>query len=405
MDELKINERLIMTPGPVMIDPRVSQAMSNRILGQFDPAFTAIMDDTMALIREGFQTKNRWAFPVDGSGRAGVEALISSIVSPGDKVLVPILGRFGDLAAELAERAGGDVETIETEWGTVFDQDDIISAIKRIKPKVVAMVHGETSTGRLQPLDKIGAALHEYGGFLIVDAVATFMGTSVAVDDWQIDAAVGGAQKCLSAMPGITPVTFNDRFAAEINKRKRIERGNRHPDDEVADNFISSNYLDLTQLQDYWSPARLNHHTESTIGVYGLHEALRLAVHEEGLQARFDRHVKIHKALNAALPALGLEIFNEGDHEMPMVTCIGIPSELDGNQFKDALLDKFGVEISNSFGSLQGKIWRLGTMGYVAQPSFLTKFISLFGAALLQAGVQVDLKAALDALDAVFEEA
>lgn len=402
MNELKISDRLIMTPGPVMVDPRVSQAMSNRILGQFDPEFTAIMDDTMGLIRQGFQTKNHWAFPVDGSGRAGVEAIISSIVSKGDSVLVPILGRFGELSAELAERAGGEVTTIDTEWGTTFDQEEIIKVIKRTKPKVVAVVYGETSTGRLQPINRLGEAIHEYGGFLVVDAIASFMGTPVKVDEWEIDAVAGGAQKCLSSAPGITPVTFNDRFAKEINQRKRIERGMRNPNDPVSENYVTSNYLDLTQLQDYWSPIRLNHHTEATVAVYGLHEALRLAVEEEGIQARFERHTLAHHALNAGLIAMGLKIFNRNDHEMPMVTCIEIPSSLNGDNFKNNLLSEFGVEISNSFGSLQGKIWRLGTMGFVAKKSYLVKFISLFGSALLQAGVRIDIKAGLDALEAEF---
>ncbi len=149
-----------------------------------------------------------------------------------------------------------------TEWGTVFDQDDIIAKIREMKPKVVAIVHGETSTGRLQPIDRLGAAVHEYGGFLVVDTVASYMGTPVKVDEWQLDAVVGGAQKCLSIPSGITPITFNDRFAAEINKRKRVEQGVRTGEDTKRNNYITSNYLDLTQLQDYWSPRRLNHHTE-----------------------------------------------------------------------------------------------------------------------------------------------
>lgn len=401
MAELIVNELLIMTPGPVMIDPRVSQAMSNRILGQFDPDFVKIMNETMDLARRAFQTQNQWAFPVDGSGRAGLEALISNIVSPGDKVLVPVLGRFGELAIELAERAGGQVTTMHTEWGTVFDQDDIITQIKTQKPKVVAIVHGETSTGRLQPIDKLGAAVREVGGFLVVDAVASFMGAPVKVDEWQLDAVVGGSQKCLAAAPGMSLVTFNDRFADEINKRKRIELGVRKQGDPAAVNFVPSNYLDLTQLQDYWSPTRINHHTEATVGVYGVHEALRLAVEEEGILNRFARHQKIHTALAKALKALGVSVFNEGNHEMPMVTCVVIPDQLDGGIFQKELLTKFGVEISSSFGSLQGKIWRLGTMGYVAQKSYLVRFISLFGSALLQAGVDVDIKAALDVLDQV----
>lgn len=184
MSELKINHRLIMTPGPTMVDPRVSQAMSNQILGQFDPDFTDIMNENMVMIRKSFRTKNQWAFPIDGTSRAGNEAVIGSIVSPGDSVLVPVFGRFGDLFVELAQRAGGKVTTMSTEWGTVFDQDQIIDEINRLKPKVVAIVHGETSTGRLQPIDRLGEAVHQYGGFLVVDAVASYMGTPVEADKW-----------------------------------------------------------------------------------------------------------------------------------------------------------------------------------------------------------------------------
>lgn len=402
MSELKINHRLIMTPGPTMVDPRVSQAMSNQILGQFDPDFTQIMNDNMAMIRKSFHTKNQWAFPIDGTSRAGNEAIIGSIVKPGDSVLVPVFGRFGDLFVELAQRAGGRVTTMTADWGTVFDQDQIISEIKRLKPKVVAIVHGETSTGRLQPIDRLGKTIHEYGGFLVVDAVASYMGTPVEVDRWELDAVVGGAQKCLSIPSGITPITFNDRFAAEINQRKRIEQGVRTALDQSGSQFITSNYLDLTQLQDYWSPRRLNHHTEATVADYGLHEGLRLALHE-GLPARFNRHLRVHQALNAGLTAMGLTIYHQGDHEMPMVTCVRIPDELDGDAFRQNLLEQFGVEISSSFGSLQGKIWRIGTMGYSAQKGFILMFIALFGAALLQAGISVDLKAGLDATQAVFE--
>jgi (S)-ureidoglycine-glyoxylate aminotransferase len=212
------------------------------------------------------------------------------------------------------------------------------------------------------------------------------------------DAAVGGAQKCLAIPAGITPITFNDRFAAEINQRKRVEQGVRTSQDHLsAAPLITSNYLDLTQLQDYWSPRRLNHHTEATAAVYGLHEGLRLAL-DEGLNARYARHLQVHQALNTALSALGLTIYGAGDHEMPMVTCVQIPAGLDGEAFRSQLLAQFGVEISSSFGSLQGKIWRIGTMGYVAQKPFILKFIALFGAALLQAGVPVDLKAGLDAV-------
>ncbi|MFT8823633.1 pyridoxal-phosphate-dependent aminotransferase family protein [Liquorilactobacillus satsumensis] len=403
MEELKINHRLIMTPGPAMVDPRVLQAMSNQILGQFDPDFTQIMNENMEMIRQSFNTINRWSFPIDGTSRAGDEAVISSIVRPGDSVLIPVFGRFGDLFVELARRAGGEVHTLNTDWGSVFDQDVIIEEINRLKPKVVAIVHGETSTGRLQPLDRIGAAVHEYGGFLVVDAVASYLGTSLEVDKWQLDAVIGGAQKCLSIPSGITPITFNDRFAAEINQRKQVEQGIRTTTDPTRANFISSNYLDLTQLQDYWSPRRLNHHTEATVADYALHEGLYLAL-KEGLLKRIARHLLVHRALNAGLKAMGLEIYHEGENEMPMVTCVMIPSGLNDIDFRNQLLTTFQVEISGSFGSLTGKIWRIGTMGYTAQPGFVMNFIALFGAALLQSGVKVDLKAGLDAAQLIFTQ-
>jgi (S)-ureidoglycine-glyoxylate aminotransferase len=383
MKELEIQKRLIMTPGPTGVDPRVSKAMGYAVLGQFDPAFTNIMNETMQMIREAFQTKNHWAFPIDGTSRAGLEAVISSIVSKGDRVLVPIYGRFGHLFVELAERAGGIVETIECPWGEVFVEDEIIAAIDRFNPKVVALVHGETSTGRMQPLAKIGAYVRQKGAFLVVDAVATFMGADFKVDQWQVDAVVGGAQKCLSIPSGITPITFNERFSIEINKRKRVEQGVFTEGDANAKNFITSNYFDLTQLQDYWSERRLNHHTEATIMVYALHEGLRLAL-EEGLQNRFDRHLFHQTAIKNSLVAMGFKIFGDQAHEMPNMTCVEIPTGVDGEKVRALLLQQYGVEISSSFGSMHGKIWRIGSMGYVAQKTEILTFLSIFAGVAAQ---------------------
>lgn len=381
MEELNIARRLIFTPGPVGVDPRVSQAMGYSILGQFDPEFTAIMNETMELIRQSFMTKNKWSFPIDGTSRAGLEAVIGSIVEPGDKVLVPILGRFGHLLVELSERAGAEVHTIECPWGEVFDQATIIDAVKKIKPKVLAVVHGETSTGRLQPIDKIGAVCRSLGVFTVVDAVASYLGTEIPVDDWELDAVVGGAQKCLSVPSGITPITFTDRFAEAINQRKRIEEGIRTAEDKTQKAFITSNYLDLTQLQDYWSKRRLNHHTEATVMVYALHEGLRLAL-KEGVEARAKRHLLHHKALEAALCALGLELFGDAEHEMPMVTCVKIPNGVDGEKVRRELLQIYGIEIASSFGPLQGKIWRIGTMGYIVEKMNIVTLVTIFAAFL-----------------------
>ncbi|MBO1220018.1 MULTISPECIES: pyridoxal-phosphate-dependent aminotransferase family protein [Mammaliicoccus] len=393
MDTLKVNKRLIMTPGPVSVDPRVSQAMSNSILGQFDYEFVNIMNETMSLIRQSFLTENKWAFPIDGTSRAGLEAVISNIVKPGDEVLVPVIGRFGYLFTELVTRAGGIVHNIHKPMGEVFDQAEIIEALDEYKPKVLAIVHGETSTGRLQPIDQLGRACKERGIFSVVDAVATYQGMVIPVDEWELDAVVGGAQKCLSIPSGITPITFNERFSEEINKRKRVELGIRSNESTEKKHFISSNYLDLTQLQDYWSPKRLNHHTESTTSVYALYTGLKLAL-SEGIEARAKRHSYHQEALKAALKALGLEIYGDESNEMKMVICVKIPEGIDDNAFRNGLLQNYGVEIAGSFGDLQGQIWRIGIMGYGVQKQNILTFLSIFSTYLVSHDSQQHLNVA-----------
>lgn len=393
MDTLKVNKRLIMTPGPVSVDPRVSQAMSNSILGQFDFEFVNIMNETMSLIRQSFLTKNKWAFPIDGTSRAGLEAVISNIVKPGDEVLVPVIGRFGYLFTELVTRAGGIVHNIHKPMGEVFDQAEIIEALDEYKPKVLAIVHGETSTGRLQPIDQLGRACKERGIFSVVDAVATYQGMVIPVDEWELDAVVGGAQKCLSIPSGITPITFNERFSEEINKRKRVELGIRSNESTEKEHFISSNYLDLIQLQDYWSPKRLNHHTESTTSVYALYTGLKLAL-SEGIEARAKRHSYHQEALKTALKALGLEIYGDESNEMKMVICVKIPEGIDDNTFRNGLLQNYGVEIAGSFGDLQGQIWRIGIMGYGVQKQNILTFLSIFATYLVSHDSQQHLNVA-----------
>lgn len=393
VDTLKVNKRLIMTPGPVSVDPRVSQAMSNSILGQFDYEFVNIMNETMSLIRQSFLTENKWAFPIDGTSRAGLEAVISNIVKPGDEVLVPVIGRFGYLFTELVTRAGGIVHNIHKPMGEVFDQAEIIEALDEYKPKVLAIVHGETSTGRLQPIDQLGRACKERGIFSVVDAVATYQGMVIPVDEWELDAVVGGAQKCLSIPSGITPITFNERFSEEINKRKRVELGIRSNESTEKEHFISSNYLDLTQLQDYWSPKRLNHHTESTTSVYALYTGLKLAL-AEGIEARAKRHSYHQEALKVALKALGLEIYGDESNEMKMVICVKIPEGIDDNAFRNGLLQNYGVEIAGSFGDLQGQIWRIGIMGYGVQKQNILTFLSIFATYLVSHDNQQHLNVA-----------
>ena len=397
---LSIPSRTIMTPGPVEAEPRILRAMSMPILGQYDPVFLKIMDETMELLRHVFQTKNQWAYPIDGTGRSGFEAILTSIIEPGDKVLVPIFGRFGYLAAEVTERCGAEVHTLEKEWGKVFDPDEIIEAIKKVQPKVVAMVHGETSTGCMQPLEEIGHFCRENNVLLAVDAVATLAGTEVKVDEWCLDAVASGTQKCLSVPTGMSPITYNDRVERVLKERKKIEKGlDLH---DFNERRIQSNYFDLSQIQDYWSAPRLNHHTEATTLLYGLREGLRL-IYEEGLSERILRHKLHEKALVAGLEAMGLKIFGDKRHKMPMVTCVEVPEGVDGEGVRSMLLNDFGVEIAGAFGTLKGKIWRVGTMGYSCRKANVLHLLGALEATIIRQGGRVNrgegLQAALEAYD------
>ena len=403
---LHVPLRTIMTPGPVEVDPRVLQAMSTPILGQFDPAFTTIMNEVMDMLRELFQTKNKWAFPIDGTSRSGNEALLCSIIEPGDKVLVPIFGRFGHLLVEICERYGADVYTMECPWGEVFQQEDIIAKVKEINPKIVAIVHGETSTGRMQPLNLLGPACRELDVLVVVDAVASIGGANVMVDEWCLDGVIGGTQKCLSVPAGMAPITYNDRIEKVIVARKKVEAGIATADDVATGNELNrirSNYFDLAMLQDYWSPRRLNHHTEATSMIYALREGLRLVL-EEGLYERFGRHSYHERALVAGLKAMGLEIFGDEAYKLPTVTCIQIPEGVDGEAIRQMMLEQFGVEIASSFGPLQGKIWRIGTMGYSCRKENVLAVLAALEACLIRAGVHVHkgagLQAALDYYEA-----
>ena len=289
-DELNPAPRILMGPGPVDADPRVLKAMSMPLLGQFDPQFTQYMNETMDLYRRIFQTKNRWTLLVDGTARAGIEALLTSVITPGDKVLVPILGRFGQLLAEIAARCKADIVTIETEWGAVFTPGQIETAVKEHRPKLVTLVQGDTSTTMAQPLEEIGAICRRYDALLYVDATASITGMDLQTDNWHIDAVSAGLQKCLSGPPGCAPITFNDRVEELVLKRKHVERGIRGDADRDARvEIIQSNYFDLPMLMDYWSEKRLNHHTEATSMLYAARECARLVL-MEGHQARFARH-------------------------------------------------------------------------------------------------------------------
>ena len=343
--------RLLLGSGPSNPEPRVLRAMAAPLIGQFDPAFTRIMDEVMALSRLVFRTDNPRSFPVSGSSRAGLEAVLASLIEPGDRVVVGNYGRFGDLFCEIAHRYEAEVESIDVEWGRIVETEQIVAALRRRPAKVVAIVHADTSTGILQPLAEIGRACREHDALLVVDAVLSLAGCEVSADDWQLDACVAGLQKCLGGPSGMAPLTYNDRAAAAMQARRRPPR---------------TNYLDLVQLEAYWSPDRLNHHTAPTSMVYALREALRIAW-EEGLPARWERHRRASEALRAGLAALGLELFGEPRHRAPMITLVRVPDGVNEAAVRARLLDELGIEIMAAFGALNGRVWRIGLMGYNAR--------------------------------------
>jgi aspartate aminotransferase-like enzyme len=383
--------RILLGPGPTMADPRVLRAMSTPLLGQFDPEFTAIMNEVMALTRFVFQTTNRRAFPVSGTGRAGLEAAIVSLVEPGDRVVVGECGRFGLLLIDIAERCGAEVVAVRGEWGRVLEPAAIEAALAGGRTKLVAMIHGETSTGVLQPLAEIARIARAHDALLLADCVVTLGGAEVATDDWSVDVAVAGTQKCLSCPSGLAPLTYNDRAEAALAARRTR---------------VQSNYLDLTQLQDYWSPARYNHHTAPTAMVYGLREALRV-VHEEGLAARFARHRLHGDALRAGIAALGLSLFGKEAPELrlPFITPVVVPDGVDELRVRHRLVEDFGIEIGAAFGPLQGKIWRIGTMGHSAARANILLCLAALEAVLRGEGWRADPGAGVAAAEAHYRTA
>jgi (S)-ureidoglycine---glyoxylate transaminase len=407
-EELNPPPRLMMGPGPVNVDPRVLNAMSMPLLGQFDPAFTEYMNEVMVLYRQVFQTENRWTFLIDGTARAAIETFMVSVIEPGDKVLVPVFGRFGHLLTEIAERCAADVEIIEVEWGQVFDPQQIEEAVKRVRPKVVAMCQGDTSTTVAQPLAEIGEICARYDALSYVDATASLVGMDLPVDKWKIDCVSVSLQKCLAGPPGIAPITFNDRVAEIVNRRKHIEKGIRPDGFKAAGGpMVSSNYFDLGMLMDYWSEARLNHHTEATSMLYAARECARVVL-KEGLQPCFDRHALASKAMVAGLEGLGLTVFGDKSHKMPNVTGVYIPDGIDGDEgetIRSEMLHDFGIEIGTSFGPLHGKIWRIGAMGYNCRKHNILTCLAALEAILRQHKVTMPAGGGVDAALAEYRAA
>ena len=404
IDDLNPAPRLLMGPGPINADPRVLRAMSAQLLGQFDPQFRAYMRETSALYRGVFQTQNRWTLLIDGTARSAIEAALASLIEPGDRVLVPVFGRFGHLKVEIAKRCGAEVRGVEIEWGKVFEASQLEKEIKSFRPKIVAVSHGDTSTTMAQPLAELGNLCRKNDILLYVDATATLGGMDLPTDAWQLDVVSAGLQKCLGGPSGSAPLTLNERAEKMISRRRHTEQGLKDKNQEEGEGpVIRSNYFDLAMIMDYWSDKALNHHTEATSKLYAARECARILL-QEGLAGAFARHALASGALCRGIEAMGLKLFGDPKHKMPNVTGVHIPQGVDGEKVRRALLADFNIEIGTSFGPLHGRIWRIGTMGYNAREDAVLVTLGALEAILSGEKFKLSRGAAVDAALAVYRD-
>lgn len=341
--------RVLMGPGPSDAHPRVLQAMARPLIGHLDPEFIRMMDEVKSMVQQTFLTQNHLTFVVSAPGSAGMETCLVNLLEPGDECIVCINGVFGTRMADIAERCGATVHRVNTEWGRVTEPDQIRKALDACpRPKLVALVHAETSTGARQPLEEISKLVHEADSLLVVDAVTSFCGVPLKVDEWGIDAIYTGTQKCLSAPPGLSPVSFSDAAVKVLDNRKTK---------------VQSWFLDLTMVKNYWSGAkRAYHHTGPISSVFALHEALNIVL-EEGLENRWERHQAVHQHLRTELEKRGFRFLVEEPYRLPNLNSVFLPDGLDEADLRSKLLNQYNLEVGSGLGAFAGKIWRIGIMG------------------------------------------
>jgi alanine-glyoxylate transaminase/serine-glyoxylate transaminase/serine-pyruvate transaminase len=378
--------RTLLGPGPSDVHPRVLAALARPTVGHLDPYYLQIMDELQTMLRDVLRTTNRFTLAISGTGSAGQEATVLNLVEPGERVLVCVNGVFGSRLADMAQRAGGDVTMIERPWGEVFSVADVKEALARVKPKVVAIVLAETSTGAWQPIDEIAAAVRDAGAMLILDTVTALGGIPVEIDKWQIDAVYSGTQKCLSCPPGLAPVSFSDRAVEKILHRREKVR---------------SWYLDVSLIANYWGGERVYHHTAPINMTYALHEALRMLL-EEGLENCVARHRLNHQALKAGLAALGIEYATEPGHALPQLNAVRIPQGVDDLSARKGLLERFGIEIGAGLGAFKGKVWRIGLMGYASRASNVLTLLAALEQLLAEKGHRFDHGASVAAANEAY---
>lgn len=348
-----------MGPGPSNVAPSVLKAMSLPVLGHLDPLFVKMMDEIKAMLREVFLTKNEMTFPISGTGSAGMEFCLVNLIEPGDEVVVGVNGVFGGRMADVAERCGAKVTKVEAPWGQIIESQKVADALKKVRPKLVAIVHAETSTGALTPVEEISRLAHEAGALFVLDTVTSLGGCPVRIDDWQVDAVYSGTQKCLSCPPGLSPVSLSPRAMEAARNRKRK---------------VQSWYLDVNLLASYWGQERVYHHTAPISMNYGCHEALRLVL-IEGLEKRWQRHQRNHEMLKRGLDEMGLSIASQEGHQLWQLNAVTVPDGADEAIVRKELLARHSIEVGAGLGPLKGKIWRVGLMGETSMAENVQKFL------------------------------
>ncbi len=341
--------RVLMGPGPSDAHPRVLRAMSSPLIGHLDPEFVRMMDEIKSMVQQTFLTQNALTFVVSAPASAGMETCLVNLLEPGDECIICVNGVFGGRMVDIAQRCGATVHQITTEWGKVTEPDQVKKALaEHPGAKLLAIVHAETSTGALQPLEEISRLVHEAGALLVVDAVTSFCGMPLRVDDWNIDALYTGTQKCLSAPPGLSPISFSEAAVKVLDTRKTK---------------VQSWFLDLTMVKNYWAGAkRAYHHTAPVSSVFALHEALNVVL-EEGLEARWARHQEVHQHLRTQLEKRGFRFLVDAAHRLPNLNAVFLPEGVDEAPLRSQLLEQFNIEVGGGLGAFAGKLWRVGIMG------------------------------------------
>ena len=385
---LNPSPRLLLGPGPSDAHPSVLRAMVTPLLGHLDPQFLELMNQVQDMLREVFLTRNTLTLPISATGMAGMETCFVNLLEPGDRALICSAGFFGQRMIDVAGRTGAQVSVIERPWGEVFDPGQVREALQRFRPRVLGIVQAETSTGAWQPIEEMGKLCREFDTLLIVDAVTALGCVPVKVDEWGIDAIYSCSQKGLGCPPGLAPVSFGPRAVEVMEKRK---------------SKVQSWYLDLSLLRKYLGTDRVYHHTAPISMNYALHEGLRVVL-EEGLEARWARHLRNARALRAGLTALGMKYTAAEGHQLPQLHAVRLPEGVDELAGRKMLLNDFGIEVGGGLGDLKGKAWRVGLMGFNSRPAVVLLFLGVLEQCLARLGVKAPAGAAVAAANAVYRE-